>query len=391
MKHLIFIVLIFGFIISSCEQRHKKVEIQEVVIDVNNPIELYFSDLVDTCYFITLDAEAIIGEIDWMQIGENKIAILDASVSNSIYLFDFDGLLKTTIRDFGEGPGKYRIPRYLNLIENENVISIYDDATPKIMNYSLDGVLQSENLLREFGQFNGLISDGEGFWAYSRLGSFENGDALIYFDYDFSKPIYPIEKLSFEGWEKDHGLQHSFYQSRNSKNHYFQVNTTSDLIEFNKEGKVSHSRFNFSSRGLDYTKSEIKPHELLSLSRAQEFVYLGPNHVDGGNFMLLDLLDKGIGSLAFYDKKTGKAIKVSRLVNDLSLMMNFSGIPGAYTNQSGYLSLQMPFSQFDAVRGRVDFEGNSYQDIIQNIDSNDPESLVLMIYKLKENVDISFD
>lgn len=107
--------------------------------------------------------------------------------------------------------------------------------------------------------------------------------------------------------------------------------------------------------------------------------------------MLLDLLDSGLGKMAIFDKKNGHARMVSRLVNDLSLMMNFSGIPGAYNNQPGYLTLAMPYGQFESIRSKLDFQDNPYREVIEKISSDDPESLVLMIYKFKTVLEIDLD
>ena len=71
--------------------------------------------------------------------------------------------------------------------------------------------------------------------------------------------------------------------------------------------------------------------------------------------------------------------------------MNFSGIPGSYINQPGYMVLVMPYGQFAAIREKLDWKGNSYQEIVWKVNSDDPESLVLLIYKLKSKMDISLD
>lgn len=388
-KLIIYIAIVLA--ICSCSQNAKYKEVRNVVIDVDNTVELFFSDIIDTCYFIPLDSRAIIGEISSLEIGVNNLAVLDRSSTKSVFLFDWQGNLKVRINDFGEGPGKYRIPVYLNLIEKESKLVFYDDAGPKLLTYNLQGDFLKEELVSDLGQFSDFKSGEDGFVIFTRSGTFKRGDGLLYVNKDIENPIYPLEKLEFLGWEKDHGAQNSFYRKLSNKNFYFQINTTPDLLEFNKTGLVNHIRFDFSSRGLDYSNSSINPYDLLHISRAQGLVYLGPNHVDFGNYMFIDLVDSGIGKMAIFDKKNGSAKKISRIVNDLSLMMNLSGIPGAYNNQPGYLSLALPYAQFENIRSKLDFENNPYRDVIEKISSDDPESLVLLIYKLKTNLEIDLD
>lgn len=388
MKKSFLFYLSFFIVLFSCSESPRDIEIQEVVIDLDNSIELFFSDIIDTSYFIPLDSKAIISEISSMEIGNDHIAILDGSASKSVYLFDWQGNLKTKINDLGEGPGKFRIPRYINLIERENKLVFYDDAVPKILTYNLQGDLLKETVVSDLGQFSDFKFDGENFSVFTRSGTFETGNAIMYVNKDIQNSIYPLKKLKLIGWEEDHGGQNSIYRRLNSNTFYFQINTTLDLLEFNKSGLVNHFRFAFSNRGLDYSNASTNPYDLLHLSRARDLVYLGPNHVDFGDYMFLDLVDSGMGKLAILDKRNNKAIKVSRIVNDLSLMMNFSGIPGPYNNQPGYLAFSIPYVQFANIRSQLDYQNNPYKQVVEKISSDDPESLILMIYKLKTNLEI---
>lgn len=383
-----FYILIFA-ILFSCSPKEEPTVVKEVVIDVTNPKEILFFDLVDTCYFISLDAKAIIGEIETMQITDDIIGIMDPSASKSAFIFDWNGNLLTQIQAQGEGPGQYRIPRYLSILEKEEKVLIYDDAGPKLLFFSMDGTYEKEIPLGKYGQFNDIMWNETGFWAYSRLGRFSTGDAIQFFEADLSAVKLPISPISLQGWEEDHGGQNFFFESSDGNSYYFQSNTTRDLIEFNDQGVLDHIRFSFSNRGLDYTNPNINPYDLLHLSRSQNLIYLSPDLVDlGKDYLLLGLVDSGVGSLAIYDKKNQKGIQISRLVNDLSLMMNFSSIPGPYVNQPGYLSLAMPFSQFESIRNQVDFSQNRYKDVVHSISSEDPESLVLMIYKIKDELNL---
>lgn len=388
-KNLVYIALALA--IGSCSEDVKDKEVKSVVVEIDNPVELYFSDVIDTCYFVPLDSKVIIGEISSLDIGVDYFAVLDRSSTKSIYLFDWQGNLKTRINDYGEGPGKFRIPIYINLFEKDKKLVFYDDAGPKILTYNFQGELLQEKLVGNLGQFNDFKSAENGFVVFARSGTFDGGDALMYVDKDIENPLFPLENIKLAGWEEDHRAQNSLYKSLSGENFYFQINTTSDLLEFNKTGLVSHIRFDFSSRGLDYSNSSINPYDLLHISRAQDLVFLGPNNIDLGDYMLLDLLDSGLGKMAIFDKKNGHARMVSRLVNDLSLMMNFSGIPGAYNNQPGYLTLAMPYGQFESIRSKLDFQDNPYREVIEKISSDDPESLVLMIYKFKTDFEIDVD
>lgn len=387
MKYYLLILILF----LGCSKPSSIVEIKELVIEVEEPFSLNMSSIVDTCFFVPIDSKSLIGEVSELEIGKEHLVLLDQAVSKKIIIIDWFGNVKATISDFGEGPGKYRIPRNLNLIEDQRKLVFYDDSGPKVMYYSLEGQFEKEVSISGLGQLNDLKFEGGKFWAYLRSGDFKRGDAIKYFDLDFSREIHALAPIDLMGWPSDHGIQHSIFRQLDSEKSYFQINSTPDLIEFDSDGLLNHFRIRFSQRGLDYSNKNINPYDFLHYSRAKEVIYLGPNHVDLGEFILLDLVDSGLGSMAILDKKKERGRKLSQLKNDLSLMMNFSGIPGSYINQPGYMVLVMPYGQFAAIREKLDWKGNSYQEIVWKVNSDDPESLVLLIYKLKSKMDISLD
>ncbi|SNS05931.1 6-bladed beta-propeller protein [Belliella buryatensis] len=382
--YVFFIILFF-----SCSEESDRGEIikESIIIDIDNPVEILFSQLFDTCYFVPLASEAIIGEITQMNFGDKYISVLDSKVSNSLYLFDWKGNLKSKVSAEGEGPGKYIFPQYFSISSGEDKIHIYGNGSKKVLTFGVDGEFQSEFNVSEFGSFQGLKFSNNSFLI--GVSESEGGSRFINFSNPEFSTLRSLEiPKQIEELPGNMGKENYFYQEKSGKGFYYQSVFSSDFVNFNSNGVNSHIHFSFSSRGIENIKSKVLLSDYLTKSKDEGFAYLASNHVDAGNLLFLDMVDFGQGALGIYEKSKGKAYKVSRLVNDMSLMLNISAIAGAYNNQSGYLSIAIPYFVFDQIRSQVDFKGNSYEEIIKNVNSEDGETLVLLIYKIKEEINL---
>ncbi len=384
------ITISLAFLIFSCSEKNelKDVLTESIIIDEDNPIEILFSQVFDTCYFVPLDEEAIIGEITQLNIGEKYISILDARVSKNVYLFDLEGNLESTISEEGEGPGQYIFPQYFDISDSDNKISLYSNGTRKILNYASNGDFISEYDISEFGNFKTLKAENDFFLTGISEGEGNQINYFSYLDSEFSKQTFVQLPDEIMNISDNIGKVNYFYEEMSGDGFFYQPVYSTDFIKFDKNGVEKVFRFNFSSRGIYNSNSNLPKSDYQFISKRDGLVYLGDNHLDGGNVLFLDLSDSGQGALGVFDKTSNKGYKVSKLVNDMSLMMNLNAIPGSYNNQPGYLSIAIPYSIFDQIRSQVDFSENLYKDIIKDVNSKDGESFVLMIYKIKKKVDI---
>ncbi|MDF2156759.1 6-bladed beta-propeller [Algoriphagus sp. CAU 1675] len=80
--------------------------------------------------------DSFIGSYDKILIDEDRIFIMDSSISFSIFVFDFSGNFLFKIFSFGEGPDEYLELRDFTLSSANNTIDILDFGGKKILSFS---------------------------------------------------------------------------------------------------------------------------------------------------------------------------------------------------------------------------------------------------------------
>ncbi|MDN3203011.1 6-bladed beta-propeller [Algoriphagus sediminis] len=393
MKQLLQLSLFSLFLIFSCKRvENNQTNFTEIEIDLENPKELLFSQLFDTCFFVPLPSEIPLGEVQQMIIGDRIITVLDSRISKTVSTFNFKGELIAQFAENGDGPGKYLNPHGIVLSSDENEVFVHCNMSRKVIEYTLDGKLLSEHILSSVGAIDDIEISSDGFITSITDGSFVDGSKIAFYDEAFSKPIFPFgnySRLSSE--EKNVGKINFLYPEFGKDSFYFQDILSPIFVHIEKNRIDDIFRFSFSSRDLLLKHPERNASEYLFISRNEGLAYLLGNHIDGGDFMLLDIMDSGNLGLVLWDKQSNEAFKVTKLVNDLSLLMNFNSIPSSYNHTPGYLSLIIPFSMFSEIRSKVDLTLNPYESIIQGINMDDPESYILLTYRVKKDVELSID
>ncbi len=386
-----FVFSFFVLLLWSCGEGSKdhQITIEEITFEDDNPVDVYFSELFDTCYYVPLSSDVIIGDISQLHLGEKGIYLLDSRISNSVYKFSWNGALVSYISSEGQGPGEYIFPQYFALSDGEDSLYLYSNGLSKVLLYSFENQFIAEFKLNPVFSVNGLKKQGDQFLMGVQQN--ETGSSLITGDLSFSNfENIPVPVVSNPLLENV-GKFNYFYQKMNEDGYFYQPPHSPYFYDLINKTLIRVLRFEFQKRGIYQENSDLPLSEYLFRSRSEDKIYLGSNHVDAGNVMILDLIDSGLGAAGIYDKKRKKAYKVTRFINDMSLIMNLSGIPGAYNNQPGYLTLAMPYGQFESIRSKLDFQDNPYREVIEKISSDDPESLVLMIYKFKTDLEIDLD
>lgn len=97
------------------------------------------SEIEDSVHLIKLETkeECLIGAIDQIKILNEKIFILDKTVTKGIYVFDFKGHFLFKIGQYGKGPGEYLNPYRFQFDKAKNQFVILDRETSKLIYYDL--------------------------------------------------------------------------------------------------------------------------------------------------------------------------------------------------------------------------------------------------------------
>ncbi|MCH7414377.1 6-bladed beta-propeller [Belliella sp. R4-6] len=117
---------------------------QVLKVDLNHQDELSDRNNLDSLSIIRLETskECLIGNINKIEILDNRIYILDKFKSRSLFCFKLSGEFEFKINNLGDGPGEFTLPEDFSVIDQE--ISIYDNFRKMKINYDLNGNFISE-------------------------------------------------------------------------------------------------------------------------------------------------------------------------------------------------------------------------------------------------------
>lgn len=128
--------IFFSLFIASCSHTREQID----VIEFNEGSAFVLQDAVDVKAIIPLEAieKSFIGYINQIQFYDDKIIVLDTFSAKSLMVFDSRGRFTGVAGSLGRGPGEYLIPISFSIDEDKNILSIYDNAGRKAINYDLD-------------------------------------------------------------------------------------------------------------------------------------------------------------------------------------------------------------------------------------------------------------
>jgi hypothetical protein len=191
----IFIYCIFAYIFIGCNSNKKEEIISHdytIKIDLKNSSQLNIEDIAVFHSLVPLETsdDIIIGKIGQIFLTDSLIIIRD-SQTGDIPVFGYDGNFKYKIGKKGQGPEEY-VKNYNIFVDKyQNIISVSDMATRRIITYDLQGnFLDSKKV--DFFMYN-FIPYQSGYWSVNGGQNREKYD-LIYTNKDnqIEQGYFPI-------------------------------------------------------------------------------------------------------------------------------------------------------------------------------------------------------
>ncbi|MFC3417215.1 6-bladed beta-propeller [Algoriphagus hitonicola] len=122
---LLFIVfLVTGFACQSNSEKTGDIQVKEIFIDLDQPVNFKASQFFDTCFIVPLDNRELIGEVSELFLDENHMLITDKRSTQKIYLYDWEGSLIQFLGTEGEGPGNINSSEIFNFCQKTNLCCI---------------------------------------------------------------------------------------------------------------------------------------------------------------------------------------------------------------------------------------------------------------------------
>lgn len=137
MKNL-FAIIILGYIIIACNP-DKQYSDNENIINFGNLSRPKISDICTNYKFVKLETNdsCIIGEINEIQVYNERIYIMDSYLSKGIFVFSMDGKHLATLAAKGDGPGEFLYPNGFQ-IDKKGYILVLDRHLNRLQRYKLE-------------------------------------------------------------------------------------------------------------------------------------------------------------------------------------------------------------------------------------------------------------
>ena len=121
-----------------------------IVVDpdeIHQNMDKQFASIFDSCRYVQLETrmESLLGNISKVIPHNNRLYILDKSITKSVFVFDIQGSWINTISRMGKGPGEYLEVTDIYIDPIDESLNLVCPANRKIMKFDQDG----NNLIKE--------------------------------------------------------------------------------------------------------------------------------------------------------------------------------------------------------------------------------------------------
>lgn len=385
---------IFSFLVLSSGCTNKESiqtdTILQIPINLQEFLDLNFSDFFDTTLIVPLEVSptSLLGEVSKVITTEDFIFVLDRTIAEALFIFDYQGRIIHTFSRTGNGPGEYLRVTNFFLSKDEKTVFITDLSLGKILAFDQKGNFLFEKKFVSGENFDDLIPYQNGF-LITKPTPDDLAVELQYLNHNLEFIEVPL-KLIEHNFIMEAGSKHQFFYPGTGGITYFKEVLSKNLYAITPDD-VQVYALNlpddqvFSPEVLpwDYEKPTIHMGKVYSEIRKRGLLNVGDQVLDLGSMVLINFhVGDRINLLAL--NKTDKTAKVVRnFTNDLDgLIKNLPGIfPTNYHANEMIINL-FPDDIYSAL-GTTE-ETNSYLDYLTKLMPQLEENPVLFIYRKKD-------
>lgn len=394
MKNLQFpFLLLLGLLLSCQDPKNNGAEkLHQIPVNFQEFIDLKFSDFFDTTLIIPLEVSpnSLIGEVSKVLTTKDYVYVLDRTIAESLFVFDYRGRLLHSFSRTGEGPGEYLRVTNFFLSSDEKIIFITDHSLGKILAFDPKGDFLFEKKFDLGENFEDMIPFQNGF-LIAKPASDDLEVELQYLDYELEFIETPI-KLVESNFKMESGSKHQFFYPGTEGVIYFKEVLSKNLYAISP-GFVQVYSFNlpddevFSPTGTPWNKEMPTIHmgEVYREIQKNGLLNVGDQVLELGSWILINIhVGDRINLLVF--NKTNKTVGVVKnFKNDLDgLIENLPGLfPINYHANEMIINI-FPNDIYSAL-GTTQ-ESNVYIEQIRELMPQLEENPVLFIYRKKEQM-----
>ena len=317
-KQFIFFPLVFLLLLASCHSDKKQEVTQSVTtirvdnIDDAEDIEVTKDKYIKSFRYIQLetDTTALIGEMTKILYEDNRIYIMDQSVTKSLFIFDKEGNFINKIYRYGQGPEEYYelTDAFYDPKENTiNILSFVGRNKYKIMVFDADGKTLLKQLPINLNLAEAMKSK-DGFLVCNSKHTLNASSSVnrltVYTDnlkklYD-AVPILPqwrngIRSASPELFKSQNG---AIFCAPHHETDVYQVTRDSTFLKY----RFDFGKYNFPEE----FNTPVKNENMVRNSQISNYVTELSSFCETDDYVVATFLFKGQYRIAFYDKATKK-------------------------------------------------------------------------------------
>ena len=390
----IYLYLVLGGFFMACKagsSKNPSYEVKTVVIDVDDPVTLKLSQLVDTLRIVPLETkDHFIGEASQVVWGENNLYVVDKKKAKAIFVYDHRGRFIREINLIGNGPGQYKSLNHVQIIEDQNRIYISDGGHAEFLEIDLEGNVVWERKLKPEQRFLDFLVKG------SEIYLIQNDVVNLRYKLTSTnlrfKDFKPLRIKTPNDVNIDIGGNYFFFV--HGGNGFVVTNAYNPIVKWFKDGKmVEVIRFEFSREGLTFEPGKMYSSiEINEKGMRGERFGMSGQVIDQKNYTMVSFHEKledksySIGKEAVYLKEEKKAMVVKEIINDVDKGVGLRGFSNATERGKGVCAFEAP--DFIKMREQGFWEDGPYVDKVNAIRIDEMDNPVLFIYDLKEEIDL---
>lgn len=391
MKNLIKLFFWLLVFICSCGKK-TSIDIEKIYqipVDPQESLELKFSDFFDTTLIVPLEVtdNSLIGEVSKVITTEEYIYVLDRTIAESLFLFNYQGKLLRFFSGTGGGPGEFIRVSNFYLSKDEKTVFITDHSLGKILAFDQNGNLLFEKKFDLGENFADLIPFGDGF-LITKPTSDDLGVELNFLDHELEFISEPLN-LFENSFIMEAGFKHQFFYPGTNGITYFKEVLSKNLYAITTEDVQVY--------GFNFPEDQVFSLEALPWDEDKPSIHMGKVYIEIRNRGLLNLGDQilELDSLILINFYEGRNIKllafnkwdktakiVTSFKNDLDgVVKNLPAIfPTNYHPNEMIINLS-PNDVYSSMGELAD--QNPYLDYLEKIMPKLEENPVLFIYRKK--------
>lgn len=378
-EHFLILLVIVVVLIGCDNNGSQEPDLKKLKVDVSEEKDFLLSNLVDTLIIVPLETQenALIGSVAKVETTDKYIFVLDNSIAEALFMFDWNGNLIHAFQGNGDGPREFI--RASNFFLNPNMKSVYiqDNSLGKIIELDYKGeFIQEKKIDPKFWIYD-LFPIADGFISVKSeedvSGMFVD---LLNKQLDLKEILLDInDEINVFG-----GVKPKYFFKGLDGKIYFKQLLSNYIYSFTSEGDFEKIEFSFTSSNWIPSKNPILPRDAYMEVRNNNSTALSDEFLEFENNWVFNYWAGGILKSAIYSKNDGVCFGIKNIENDIDgLFKRYPGVLPINSNPNQFV-LDVHPDDFVNQLSDQDFD-LKYSEIFHELNSEKNDNPILLIYK----------